>query len=556
MKSLTKMMAMGLLTVGLASCSSEGEDLPSQGSLTPGADNVYMALNLSIPQSRSATDNNAGGSNSNANPDVEVGVGDENSVKNLKIYLVDADNNTTIYGTGYAVPANPGNTLIGANGAYVAKFDGKDLKTAAPGKRVKVFVVCNGSLTNEVTFDKDEKFDVKGAYASDVTSAPWNPFIMSNAEQSAVITLPTANDMAYKYSNPTTPFKLGVVKVERAAARFDYMSKNSNDVYTIEEQIQTSTGQTETKQFVNVELTHMSVLNVSKKEFIFRHVGNESGVVSGFCMPELQDNYVITPDWVNNPTASLEASCWNSRDAQFKDKNSVKYLDLNAPLRPEDNWNGTEANRGDYKPMAYSSEVTSTKSPKNNQVTAIVFRGKLVPGTDCPAKLKAQIQKGEKLYAYDNHIYGSWADVAAEAQKGTNVLLEAAYNHVIDQTDPATPDGWATIITDEIVAKAGFTVYTQNPQTNAYDVYYYYENRHNDLGNEEVHFGSPMRYGVVRNNVYKLKVNKIAKYGHPFNPGGDPDPYNPDEKVDPDNVYFEVGVKVLPWTVRVNDIEF
>ena len=68
-----------------------------------------------------------------------------------------------------------------------------------------------------------------------------------------------------------------------------------------------------------------------------------------------------------------------------------------------------------------------------------------------------------------------------------------------------------------------------------------------------------MEFAVVRNNVYKLCVDKIAKFGHPDpkdpkNPDPDPeDPTDPDESL---NYYFNVTVKVLPWVVRVNHIEF
>ena len=66
-----------------------------------------------------------------------------------------------------------------------------------------------------------------------------------------------------------------------------------------------------------------------------------------------------------------------------------------------------------------------------------------------------------------------------------------------------------------------------------------------------------MEFAVVRNNVYKLCVDNIYKLGHPT-PGKDPDP-DPEDPFDPDedlNYYFNVTARVLPWTVRVNHIEF
>ena len=68
-----------------------------------------------------------------------------------------------------------------------------------------------------------------------------------------------------------------------------------------------------------------------------------------------------------------------------------------------------------------------------------------------------------------------------------------------------------------------------------------------------------MEFAVVRNNVYKLCVDSIKKFGHPD--PTDPDPVDPDpvDPNDPDEegeYYFQVTVKVLPWVVRVNHIEF
>ncbi len=533
MKIFTNLFLVGLFMVGVSACSNENGQVP-HGTL-PGTDNVYMALNLSFPQSRSQTDG-TGSSNSNAVPDIEVGTKEENKVENMKIYLVDSDNGQLL-GTGYAVPTSDKNTLVGGNGSYVAKFDGQDLKDHA-GKNAKVYVVCNNDVNVPEIFDKDETFNIPN-FLNNVggnASASWKPdlFIMSNAEQSK-ITLPKAVDMTYKYSNPTTPFKLGVVKVERTAARFDYKAINDDNLYKL-------------NGGLNVQLTDMGVLNVSQEEYVFRHVGDENGNVKDICITEAAGNYVITPYWVQHNALVY----YNDRDAQFKDKNSIKYIDLtNGKLRENDNWNGTG---GGYKPMAYSSEVTSTKRPKNKDVTAIVFRGKLVAGNGCPKNIENILtnnEVNEKLYAYGDKIYGTWDDVKTAAKKtDADVLLVAAYNKAEALANNAT-------LTGEIAAQAGFTVYTKNDKTKAYDVYYYYVNRHNDTGNDKVEeLDKPMRYGVVRNNVYKLHVKNIKKYGHPFEPKGDPDPYKPDEKVDPENIYFEVGVKVLPWTVRVNDIEF
>ncbi|MDE6771030.1 MAG: fimbria major subunit, partial [Muribaculaceae bacterium] len=59
-----------------------------------------------------------------------------------------------------------------------------------------------------------------------------------------------------------------------------------------------------------------------------------------------------------------------------------------------------------------------------------------------------------------------------------------------------------------------------------------------------------MEFATVRNNVYKLKVTNINRWGNPGDKPTDPD--DPDENPE---VYFRVRVEVLPWVVRINNIE-
>ncbi|MDE6717558.1 MAG: Mfa1 family fimbria major subunit [Muribaculaceae bacterium] len=107
------------------------------------------------------------------------------------------------------------------------------------------------------------------------------------------------------------------------------------------------------------------------------------------------------------------------------------------------------------------------------------------------------------------------------------------------------------------VTDAGFTIFQTSVDEacggKGYYTYYYYWNRHNDNGQNGV-MGN-MEFAVVRNNVYKLAVTRLSTLGHPRLPQNDPDspkPGVPDEKSD---LYITVSVKVVPWTVRLNNIE-
>ena len=84
--------------------------------------------------------------------------------------------------------------------------------------------------------------------------------------------------------------------------------------------------------------------------------------------------------------------------------------------------------------------------------------------------------------------------------------------------------------------------------TNTYTMYYFYYNRHNSNGNNS-QMGEN-EFGVVRNNVYKLQVTACGSLGEPEAPE------NPDHPDEEEKAYFTVSCHVMPWTVRINNIEF
>lgn len=104
--------------------------------------------------------------------------------------------------------------------------------------------------------------------------------------------------------------------------------------------------------------------------------------------------------------------------------------------------------------------------------------------------------------------------------------------------------------------KNGITLYQSSNDDESgpgYYCYYYYWNQHN---NDNSGVMGEMEFAVVRNNVYKLAVTKIDRLGHPRLTENDPDPVDPDDPDEKGDVYITVSVEVLPWVVRVNNIEF
>lgn len=269
-------------------------------------------------------------------------------------------------------------------------------------------------------------------------------------------------------------------------------------------------------------------------------------------------------------------------------------------------WAGT-GTYGDYKIWRYVTENTipGIANQKNGVSTGIVFKGKMiaVEGTTGSLANALNNAKGESdidpiLYVYGTNIYVSWKEVRAAAIKagdgdplytaafGTTekVLVaekeakdgepavEAVYSDDKESADYLwnewynEKDDDGKFVRDKTklanfkeaaVKKNKFTLYQSSKDSNGnvgYFCYYFYWNRHNDNRNSGV-MGS-MEFSVVRNNVYKLAVTTIKKLGHPRLSENDPDGPGPDKPDEKEDVYLSVSVQVLPWVVRVNDIEF
>ena len=500
MKKINYLLASALFIA--AGCEKSPVD---QGTTDEG--NVYMQFSVKMLSTRSQTDNEGeGNSNSDATPDTEVGLAKENTISTVDIVLVGSN---TVKATNVTPVAADVST-------YVAKFD---KKTIAAGK-YDVYIYAN--CTSPETFAIDQTSD---ADVSAMTQD--NKFWMTNAYAAAQVDI-TAEALK-ACTTPQNPYNLGAHTVERSMARFDYKQSGAFNM---------GAG-------ITLTLTDAALINQSKAHYMFRRVtaGSEptatNAVVGG---AEVPTNWVVDTDWSNKVAGNF--------DAQLSDPSNWHWTSL-ASLTTNDNYDG------DYKIWCYAKENTipGTTAQKHNVSTGVVFKGELAAGETASDAVKTAMAAGERIYVFNNVLYGAWSDVEAAAKAGTDPTLQAAYNQAATGVAAdAEPTGAAA-------AAAGFTGYS--PKNGTYYVYYYYWNRHND--NLDPYNMGVMEFAVVRNNVYKLAVDKISRFGHPTppdpsnpdpDPEPDPDPVDPDDPDESVNYYFNVTVKVLPWTVRINNIEF
>ena len=501
MKKINYLLAAALFIA--AGCEKSPVD---QGTTNEG--NVYMQFSVKMLSTRSQTDNEGeGNSNSDATPDTEVGLAKENTISTVDIVLVGSN---TVKATNVTPVAADGST-------YVAKFD---KKTIAAGK-YDVYIYAN--CTSPETFAIDQTSD---ADVSAMTQD--NKFWMTNAYAAAQVDI-TAEALK-ACTTPQNPYNLGAHTVERSMARFDYKQSGAFNM---------GAG-------ITLTLTDAALINQSKAHYMFRRVtaGSEptatNAVVGG---AEVPSNWVVDTDWSNKVAGNF--------DAQLSDPSNWHWTSL-ASLTTNDNYDG------DYKIWCYAKENTipGTTAQKHNVSTGVVFKGELAAGETASTAVKNAMAAKKRIYVFNNVLYGAWSDVKAAAEAGTDATLQAAYNQAAatiaaDATEPKGADA----------AAAGFTGYSA--KNGKYYNYYYYWNRHND--NLDNNVMGIMEFAVVRNNVYKLAVNSINRFGHPTppdptnpdpDPEPDPDPVDPDDPDESVNYYFNVTVKVLPWTVRINNIEF
>lgn len=501
MKKINYLLAAALFIA--AGCEKSPVD---QGTTDEG--NLYMQFSVKMLSTRSQTDNEGeGNSNSDATPDTEVGLPKENKITTVDIALVKGDQ--------YYVAENVTPSSASAD-TYVASFSTLEL-TAGATYKVYIYANCNAPAA----FDVDE---VSNATIGEMTAD--NKFWMTNAYSATEVTLPS--DLS-PYTQPNTPLNLKSHTVERSMARFDYKKADAFDM---------GAG-------ITLTLTEAALINQSKAHYMFRRVTANENTSSAVTVggTETPTNWVVDTDWSNKVAANF--------DAQLAAPSTWTWTNLADDITADDNY------AGDYKIWCYAKENTipGIDAQKHNVSTGVVFKGELAAGETASTAVKAAMAAKKRIYVFNNVLYGAWSDVKTAAEAGTDPTLQAAYNQAATGVAAdAEPTGAAA-------AAAGFTGYSA--KDGKYYNYYYYWNRHNDnLNNNEM---DVMEFAVVRNNVYKLAVNSISRFGHPTppdpsnpdpDPEPDPDPVDPDDPDESVNYYFNVTVKVLPWTVRINNIEF
>ena len=552
MKTIGKFM-LGAMAFGLFACSSEE---PVAGNAPASSEgDVFASLTLNLA-TRSETDGEGTSSDG-----IEVGTLAENNVDKILVVLASENNGTYDYVTAAYAESQRNN--LATDPTYVVRFESQALAEKAEEK-VYIFTYCNPKenvinyffdLTEGKYVAKENVASFQDAVLTNSEGNIWgdNQFLMTNAELRSNI-IPTAEDLNSKYNKESTPFDLGEVPVQRVAARFDIGQKPAANgmaanTYAITDPV---TGE----NVANVTLDAVTLFNMANDFYAFMHTSADGTATDWtLCGKDAPLKYVVSPYFSDMLTG---AGAWMADSYSFPlyagstitAPESYNYT-LFSALSGDDNRDDVNSFGAGYTPWRYSTPNTipaaqsadnqSNPAQVKGATTGVIFRG-YITATDVNADLKTAMENGDVLYAFDGVLYGNRemlkAYVETHPESGVQRGYDAAFG---DSEDDLTS------------AKGGFTIYRADAQKNYY-VYYYYYNRHNDNANSGVM--KPMEFSVVRNNVYKLAVDNIVKFGHPGDPDDDDDPEDPEDPDETPEAYFKVSVKVLPWVVRINNIEF
>lgn len=306
------------------------------------------------------------------------------------------------------------------------------------------------------------------------------------------------------------------VYVQRTCARFDYEVAKADNIYEVLDCMVDGE-----KYNLNVQLESLRLINVSKNFNLFKMVvpDVQPGRVPDFYQFETQENYVYDSDWQEKwnlqypgSHSDVLASIFCFPSERSRKDNTPTMGEIKLPVKI-----------GKNRTVTYASENTlpGVLAQINKLSTGVVFKGKFNIG-QTKTVFYRELSYGKELYSSEEKL--------REALHKESIILPLGK------------------LSDEVLAKLGILKFTADEQGN-FPVYYTYWNRHND--NVDPNVMGNMEFAVVRNNVYKLKVNSISSLGLPLAPDDPNNPWKPDgDTPDEQLPQIDVTVDVSDWVSR------
>ena len=469
---------------------------------------AFISFTFNLPQGGTragVADKNAG--------DLYVGTEAEQAIKGVRVVLFDPDSKEAKYSFDYNITGDgktaPTGDGIAPNGtaATTARFTTK--AEGVVNQEYQMLAIVNPtSAVKDATAQGKYLADALAAIETTVDDLKANGILMSNDR--GLVTVATNQMKATDAEAEQAPV---AVSVDRILAKV-FVGGNPT--------------------FENGELTNIKwQLNVTNtKTYIFRQFGKTA--LDGFPDETATDASTRFDRYAKDP--NFLASEFNNAD--------FTYLEGTPALTGNFGYNDADGQ--------YCLENTmDAPMQKHNGTTSFVLSGTWTPTNHDGITFTA----GETWYSYQGFTFtkakmveykGIIEDATQDGKleingtpAGFKAALKAALNSTTNKlTVDAQGDVTASGTFEGIKAyKDGACYY----QTNLI--------RHfNDTqSGKDMGYG---RYGVVRNNIYKINISKISQPGEPDVVNEKDD----DDDDDPTKVFVAFDITVNPWIVRTQDI--
>lgn len=548
MKHLSKLMS-GLALLALASCASDEPAIGGDDNNAP-KEGLYSTISFRMPSTRS-TDMEA----------VEVGQDSENSVGSVLVLVTQKGTGDNEYKyVTYALNDAP---ITGTTtpSKHTIVFQDKNKLYGLAGQEVYFFAFCNPSpaLVTEIvgTFDAvnnsysgglAEGTDISTLICDENVESTWTPngFLMTSVDLTPK-TLPSKAELQ-AYNTPNNAYPLGTIEVVRTCSRFDFRDASPAETAPLTYEIKDEAKPGKPK-VADIKLTRMALFNMRNEFYYLPRTMAADGTGLKVCPSydgmDADGIYVVTPaarnfsypipTWID-PSQSPAAGTASGTLAGLEFKSIAEVLGAS---EDDDNWDTTGSlDKGNFHIWDYVTENAWGKDADPNfaGTTGYVFEAEVIVADDFGNKNADGTY--ETMYVFNNTLYAS-AKAVKEAVALTPVSnLATAYKAGFTEN----ADGTITPKSDAELRNLGF--YAYHPSTEGrYFCYYFAPNTHNDDG--DITKIGVMEHATVRNNVYKLSIKRIQKFGS-FEP----------EPLDSWDTYFTLDVQVRDWIVRINEMEF
>ncbi|WP_175630752.1 Mfa1 family fimbria major subunit [Bacteroides acidifaciens] len=434
----------------------------------------------------------------------ETGSKEEYAVKSLTVYLFDSTTKT--FQGQYDLQGIRRITTDSEEIQYTA-----DKITVKPGT-YNIFAIANGkAITGDISTQDAFLNAVDGITYKEgkIPSVPAKGFVMTNRG---------AANLNIEVKEPTDANKVTSVSIglERAVAKIELTQKYESFPLV----------DTDGDVYCTIKINNFRMLNLATQFYTFRHTAvlNElqepdSYTDENFGNINDQNGYAIDPYFFKKTVEG--AKDFTNADGFF----AQALVDLNIN---DSNWAGM-AQAGKWSHVYCLENCMFVNAQLNAYSTGVMFKANMEIATDRVFdengnNINNPSNWPAKMFYFNYNFYTS-----------VDAIRKQALNNL---PDDITDDASTEIL-------AGYQIKRFSKAEN-YSCYYNYWIKHED-NNNATEMGV-MEFGIVRNNIYRLSVSKVAGLG-----SGEPyiDPEQPDEY----KAELDINLNVFPWVVRNQDVE-